>query len=116
MPDDRYGPGYIYLLQAPTGWCRIGRTANVIERFRQWKWMSKNNRYELSPLYLVAVDKQAGAEKMFHAIFDDKRTSYRRNGMGSRHEWFKLNERDIVQFLYWADIIGNETLELKGQW
>ena len=112
--------GWVYLIESTNGhwqgWYRIGRTGNPIARFRQWRWMSKNNHWGLRPLYLISVDKQEWAEKVFHNMFDKKRTSWRWNGMGPRHEWFKLDASDLSQFLHWAGIIGTEVTDLHGDW
>lgn len=114
------GNGWIYLLKSTAGrwdgWCRLGRTEFPIERFQWWRSISNMNGWGLYPLYLVAVNDQKAAEGMMHEAFATKRTTWRYRGMGKRHEWFKLDAPDIVSFLYWADIIGLETIALQGRW
>jgi len=116
MPDNKDGTGYIYLLKRHDGWYKIGRTAHVKNRFGQWRWMAKINRYKLQPILLVQVCNQDRAERIFHALFDEKRTNKRHNGMGRRHEWFVLDQADLETFLYWAKAIGEKIFYLNGNW
>ena len=111
-----YKPGFIYLLIGHERWCRIGRTSDPVSRFRVWKWQSKNQGWGLSPAFLVLVDDQHHAEAMFHAIFDDTRTTYRKKGMGKPHEWFKLTESEIETFREWGEVLGNQVFDLNGNW
>ena len=97
MADNKHGPGFVYLLMRHDGWFRIGRTAHPIERFRQWRWMAKNNRYKLTPLLLVNVTNQYEAEKTMHQAFDGTRTYQRQLGYGVRHEWFKIMSAKTVR-------------------
>jgi hypothetical protein len=64
-------------------------------------------------LGLVEVDNPRSAEKQFQAIFHDRRTEKRHNGMGPRHELFKLDRSDLSKFWIWADIIGNKTIRAE---
>jgi len=96
--------GYIYLIERSDGWYKIGRTGNLEQRFRSQRW-------ELSRVFprllgLVQVENSPTAEKMFHRIFDDLRTDRRHNGLGPRHELFRLEARDLHIFWMWAGIIG----------
>jgi len=107
--DDLYGPGYVYLIQRSDGWYKIGRTAKPEERFRQNRWQYGRGK-ELVLLCLCRVENQAGAERMFHRIFQDKRSEERTRGMGCCIEWFKLDRSDMSKWHRWADIIANEVI------
>ena len=116
MPPDRNGPGFVYLLGNKDGWYRIGRTANPVERFRSRRWESMVNKHGLMPLFLLKVENQAHAEMFFHKLFDDKRTDARHNGMGPRHELFRLNSNDLATFLFFADLVAIKRWSLAGSW
>ncbi|MBN2446597.1 MAG: GIY-YIG nuclease family protein [Phycisphaerae bacterium] len=98
--------GYVYLLQRHDGWYRIGRTANPEQRFRQWRWMARNNHYTLKIITIIRTDDQRELEAFFHNLFKSKRTDERHNGMGPRHEWFKLAEEDVHTFYRWGEALG----------
>ena len=111
--------GYVYLLEGNgdwAGWYRIGRTTNVAQRFSYWRWVSRNGRYGLKPIFLVRVSNQVSTEKAFHNLFDHRRGDFRRRGMGQRREWFKLTQSDVDDFKDWAGIIGTDLIELNGKW
>ena len=109
MGNDLYGPGYVYLIQRADGWYKIGRTANLEERFQHIRW-EMGRKHELVLLCMCRVEHQAGAERMFHRIFQDKRSKRRKYGIGQGVEWFHLDRSDMSKWRKWADIIADEVV------
>ncbi len=90
------GWGYIYLLKAPSGYYKIGRTKNPVNRL--YTFHSKLP-FEVEYVWLHPTNNMIKLENQLHQHFVDKRV----NG-----EWFALDETDVQTFIEWQDdsIIG----------
>ena len=111
-------PGFIYLLSRPDGWCRIGRTINPKQRWRQWRWMATGDTEfaGLRPVALAAVSHQITCERLLHGFFDADR-DLRKATNGHRYEWFYLptaeKKHDFVRF---ASFLGGQVYAMRGEW
>jgi hypothetical protein len=76
-------PGYIYLIVAENGMCKIGKTQNIEKRMNPFKVKFPMN-WEL--IYSFQTENYTLAEKRLHKLFNEKR---------SIGEWFSLTEEDI---------------------
>lgn len=76
-------PGYVYLLQASTGVCKIGRTKDPSKRT---KMLEVKLPFDVTLGALIKTDDMHNLEYSLHVRFGDKRV----NG-----EWFNLEPEDI---------------------
>jgi hypothetical protein len=76
-------PGYIYLLRAADGHCKIGRAGNVESRVRL---IGTDIPYKVETVHTFPVDDSCAVELELHKRFADKRA----NG-----EWFRLDAADV---------------------
>lgn len=77
-------PGYVYLLQSPTGAYKIGRTINPANRL---KTFTVKLPFEVEYICTIKTPDMVALEQELHARFASKRI----NG-----EWFALNDEDIA--------------------
>lgn len=76
--------GYVYIVKADTGHCKIGRSNNVPQRM---KLFSVKLPFEFELIHHFPCEDMHHAEDDLHAAFRDKRC----NG-----EWFNLTDADIA--------------------
>ena len=76
-------PGYVYLIQSPTGMYKIGRTANPDDRM---KTFSIKLPFEVQYVCLIQAENMFALERELHGYFEHKRV----NG-----EWFDLKPHDV---------------------
>lgn len=76
--------GYVYLLQSPTGFYKIGRAINPANRL---KTFSVHLPFEVEYICLIQTDDMIGLELELHRRFAAKR------GNG---EWFALDDADVA--------------------
>lgn len=79
----RYVPGYVYLIQSPTGAYKIGRTKNPADRL---KTFSVKLPFEVEFVCVIESHNMIELESDLHARYADKRV----NG-----EWFNLDAADV---------------------
>lgn len=77
-------PGYVYLLQSPTGAYKIGRSAKPNDRLQTFKVALP---FEVDYLCTIATEDMYGLESRLHSLYAHKRV----NG-----EWFNLEADDIA--------------------
>lgn len=75
--------GFVYLIQSPTGYYKIGRTTNPKDRM---KTFSVKLPFEVEYVCVIQTDNMYGLEQILHNRFADKRV----NG-----EWFNLSPDDV---------------------
>lgn len=76
-------PGYVYLLQSPTGYYKIGRTKDPNDRMATF---SVKLPFEVEYACLIHTQDMHKLESDLHEMFSQKRV----NG-----EWFSLNDTDV---------------------
>jgi hypothetical protein len=76
--------GWVYILRAETGVCKIGKTTNPKERAR---FFEIKLPFAVEVLHLIRCGNMHAAERMLHAYFAGKRV----NG-----EWFNLTDDDLA--------------------
>ncbi len=79
-------PGYVYLIQSPTGAYKIGRTSNPANRI---KTFSVKLPFEVEYVCVIPTEDMHGLEAQLHALYAEQRI----NG-----EWFNLTP-DNVEFI-----------------
>lgn len=80
MPD----PGYVYLIQSPTGVYKIGRAKNPDNRMETF---SVKLPFEVAYIHLIPCENYRHSERQLHIRYADKRI----NG-----EWFDLTPEDVA--------------------
>jgi len=75
--------GYIYLIKAETGHCKIGRTKSIKNRM---EFFGVKLPFKFDIIHTFPADDMYDAERDLHSIFAEKRT----NG-----EWFHLTDEDV---------------------
>lgn len=76
-------PGFVYLIQSPTGYYKIGRTINPDNRL---KTFTVKLPFEVEYVCVIKTENMFDLEKELHGYFQHKRV----NG-----EWFDLKPHDI---------------------
>jgi hypothetical protein len=76
--------GYVYVLQSPTGYYKIGRTRNPQNRIQTFGVLLP---FEVAYLYVIATTNMVLLETRLHQRFAEKRAG---------GEWFALDENDIA--------------------
>ncbi len=77
-------PGYVYLVQSPTGTYKIGRAKNVSDRMSMFHVKLP---FEIALLHTIECRNYHTAESELHARYASKRV----NG-----EWFSLDDQDVA--------------------
>ena len=115
--------GYVYLLIAENGWCKIGMSRNVKVRVKQLKIQFP---FRTKLLHVIPTDDVVEAERKLHDVFDDCRL-LRRSDLVNNHgkknegfflppisaigtEWFRLS----VHAVEWIMLIQHMIFQ-KGQ-
>jgi hypothetical protein len=80
---DRVGAGYVYLIQSPTGYYKIGRTKNPDDRMRTFGIQLP---FEVEYTCIIQTNDMYSLESELHARY----TKQRVNG-----EWFNLTDVDV---------------------
>lgn len=83
--------GYVYLIQSPTGFYKIGRTTNPKDRM---KTFSVKLPFEVEYVCIIQTEDMYGLEQSLHQQFASKRV----NG-----EWFQLAPDDVEHIKGMAD-------------
>lgn len=78
-----HADGYVYLIQAASGFYKIGRTANPKNRIRTF---SVKLPFEVDYLCLIKTKNMYKLERELHKRYEKKRV---------RGEWFKLSPADV---------------------
>jgi len=78
-------PGWIYVLKADNGMCKIGQTTNLNKRIKQ---LGIQLPYELEVACTVWTDHVVIAEQILHKHYKEKR---------AKGEWFALTEENIAE-------------------
>ena len=81
-PPDK--TGYVYVLQADNGLCKIGKAKVLDKRVEQ---LEVQLPYDLELLVSIETDDRDSLEKELHEKFADKR---------KKGEWFDLTKEDIA--------------------
>lgn len=81
---ERVAPGYVYLIQSPSGYYKIGKTINPTNRM---KTFTVKLPFEVEYLALIPTQDRHSLERELHKLFDNKRV----NG-----EWFQLDANDVA--------------------
>jgi len=87
--------GYIYVLRADNGMCKIGQTTQLNDRIKQ---LGIQLPYELELVHVIGTDHVINAEQLLHNRYAEKR---------QRGEWFALSDADLediktLKYLYAA--------------
>lgn len=77
--------GYVYLTQSPSGYYKIGRTANPNDRMRTF---SLKLPIEIEYIHLIETPNMFKLESELHRMFTHKRVG--------DTEFFRLDEKDIA--------------------
>lgn len=85
-------PGYIYLIQSPTGHYKIGRTKDLHNRL---KTFGVQLPFEVEFICVIETDDMYGLERRLHEHFAAKRV----NG-----EWFALDTADVEFLKYFPEV------------
>ena len=76
-------PGYVYLVQSPTGAYKIGRSQNPANRVRTF---NVKLPFEIEYVCVIQTPRMKGLEKELHQRFAEKRID---------GEWFRLSADDV---------------------
>lgn len=87
--------GFVYLIQSPTGYYKIGKTVNPNNRM---KTFSVKLPFEVEYVCLFEVEDMSAMERFFHDMFSSRHV----NG-----EWYALSTDDVEQMKTWSQ-------QLKG--
>lgn len=77
--------GYVYVLRADNGLCKIGKARNIDDRIKQLGLILP---YELELVAIIQSLNYSDLEKHLHEYFSEQRI---------RGEWFNLSQDDIDQ-------------------
>jgi len=90
--------GFVYVItnKAWKGWIKIGRAADVMDRFKHYQTFSPFRDYQLRYGKLVEDCK----------VLENKWKQKLKNNYKCRNEWYKINFLDAIFIL--EDIIKNE--------
>jgi hypothetical protein len=82
------GPGFVYLLQAVDGPCKIGRSRKPVTRCHQLdtSWLP------VFLLHAIPTERMGSLEYALHSRYRERHL---------RHEWFDLLPEQVEEFLSW---------------
>lgn len=76
--------GYVYIIKAETGECKIGRSKNLPERMRLF---AVKLPFDFEIIHTFPCDDAIEAERQLHFIYRHRRI---------RGEWFNLTKMDVT--------------------
>ena len=91
-------PGWVYVIQAENGLCKIGRS--VLDPHRRVKALQDNSPWALELVALVETGDAFQLEKQLHRQFAHKR---------KQGEWFALTKEDVTNIRNVPDIVAPVT-------
>jgi hypothetical protein len=82
---NRLDPGYVYLVQSPTGTYKIGRSLNVKDRLKTFHLKLP---FEVELVHIIECERMRQAEGCLHQRFETKRIN--------ESEFFALTDEDVA--------------------